>query len=187
MRHPMCGFVLCVGYLSVHCGFRLHGFPIEPGCVAVGIEGLGKIEAKGGGAVDVEMFQPGIALFPIDWVIRRDPPGYVLREFGLLKPLPSFGECFSMRPVVGECGHRFEVLPETEGHRNVFLRWRSGEAGGKFDLAPGMKPRSHVANGACVKSIPGIGCLLHVRYAVYKSLNLRVTHRLTQNSHGHES
>jgi hypothetical protein len=77
--------------------------------------------------------------------------------------------------MVGECGHRLQVLPEAEGHRNLVLRWRSGEAGGKSDLAPGMKSCSHIPYGEHVKSIAGVGRSVHVRYAVHEPLNLRVT------------
>src|SRR6266702_6652034 len=164
----------------------LHCLPIKLACVPVGIEGPGKIEANGCGPVEVEMLQFGVAFLPIDLVIGWYPPSHIDREFVLFKPLPPLRQRLTVRSVVGERRHRFQVVPEAEGHRDLRLLWRGGEAGRKLDVAPRIKPCSHVPNGACVKSVAGLGCPIHARSAVHKSPNLRAADRLTQDSYGHE-
>jgi hypothetical protein len=49
-----------------------------------------------------------------------------------------------------------------------------------------MQPRPHVANGTIVKSVTGLSRSIHVTDSVHKPLDLRMAHRLTQDSHGHK-
>ena len=178
-----------MGYASVLAFLAAFAFMVSRSSLVVfPLESNGwvKLKLKAVAPFEVEMLQSHVTFLPINGVVSGNPPGYIFRKFGLFKPLSPLSQRFSVRSVVGECGHRLQILPEAKGHRNLFLRWRSWKTSRKLDLSPGMKPCSNIANGTGVESVAGIGCLIHLPDAIDKSLNLRVSDRLTHNSHRHK-
>ncbi len=118
---------------------------------------------------------------PVRPVMFFDPPSNEARPRAALEPVPALGQGLSMDASIRISGHRLEISPDAQRHRELVESTFCWYTRGRKHRPPRMLPCLHVSDGSCEEPGAPVGSRIHRRYPVDKTLHNRVANGLLQD------